>query len=257
MNPESMSQLAERHELEFVAAMQTQDQPFPDAIRRRDVRPDRSGHGTVTIFTSGTTGEPKAVRHGWETLTRPVRGSSPSGPQTWLLTYRPSLYAGIQVFMHYLVNRDALVLPDPGRLPATELTGLMQAHRVTCVSATPSYWRRLITLGSARPASAAAPGPDYPGRGGVVQALLDALKQLFPMARLVHIYATSELGRCFSVSDGRAGFPASYLDAPSREGVELKMEDGELHVRRRTRASVRPTRHRPEAGTRAGWQPEI
>ncbi len=147
MNPESVSQLAERHELEFVAAMQTQDQPFPDAIRRRDVRPDRSGHGTVTIFTSGTTGEPKAVRHSWQTLTRPVRGSSPSGPQTWLLTYRPSLYAGIQVFMHCLVNRDALVLPDAGS-SANELIGLMQAHRVTCVSATPSYWRRLITLGS-------------------------------------------------------------------------------------------------------------
>ena len=47
----------------------------------------------------------------------------------------------------------------------------------------------------------------------------------------MHIYATSELGRCFSVKDRRAGFPASFLDAPSDDGVELKLEQGELHVR--------------------------
>lgn len=230
MSPESVSQLAERHELDFVAAMQTQDQPFPDTIRRRDVRPDRSGHGVVTIFTSGSTGEPKAVRHSWETLTRPVRASSPSGLQTWLLTYRPSLYAGIQVFMHCLVNRDALVLPDAG-MPANELIGLMQDHHVSCVSATPSYWRRLITLGSRDHLQRLHLAQITLGGEASDQALLDSLKQLFPMARLVHIYATSELGRCFSVSDGRVGFPASYLDAPSREGVGLKIEDGELHVR--------------------------
>lgn len=69
--------------------------------------------------------------------------------------------------------------------------------------------------------------------GGEVadQVLLDALARLFPRARLVHIYATSELGRCFSVKDGRAGFPAAYLDAASDEGVELKLEDDELFVR--------------------------
>jgi acyl-coenzyme A synthetase/AMP-(fatty) acid ligase len=249
MNVKSVGQLAQRHELEFVAAMQKHDQHFPDAIRNLDVRPNRSGHGMVTIFTSGTTGEPKAVRHSWETLTRPVRGSSPSGPQTWLLTYRPSLYAGIQVFMHCLVNRDALVLPDAGG-SASELIGVMQDHHVNCVSATPSYWRRLITLGSRAQLQRLHLSQITLGGEASDQALLDSLKQIFPMARLVHIYATSELGRCFSVSDGRAGFPASYLDTLSREGVELKTENGELYVRSANaglgQADETPTRS-PEA----------
>lgn len=69
--------------------------------------------------------------------------------------------------------------------------------------------------------------------GGEVidQAVLDRLRDCFPMARLVHIYATTELGRCFSVSDGQAGFPVRYLEAALPDGVELKVEGGELLVR--------------------------
>ena len=62
------------------------------------------------------------------------------------------------------------------------------------------------------------------------QGLLDALHRFYPCARIVHIYATTELGRCFSIKDGRAGFPVSLLDVPSEDGICLKIEDGELHV---------------------------
>jgi acyl-CoA synthetase (AMP-forming)/AMP-acid ligase II len=65
----------------------------------------------------------------------------------------------------------------------------------------------------------------------VDQAVLSKLERVYPAARLVHIYATTELGRCFSVGDGLAGFPARYLDGPLPDGVELKVEDGELLVR--------------------------
>ena len=102
---------------------------------------------------------------------------------------------------------------------------------VTSVSATPSYWCRLIT--QSKPALLKSIPLEQITLGGEIadDQLLAALDRLFPEARLVHIYATSELGRCFSVKDRRAGFPASFLDAPSDDGVELKLEDGELHVR--------------------------
>jgi acyl-CoA synthetase (AMP-forming)/AMP-acid ligase II len=69
--------------------------------------------------------------------------------------------------------------------------------------------------------------------GGEVvdQRILDALHDVFPSARIVHVYATTELGRCFSVTDGRAGFPVRYLTEPSADGVELRVDDGELIVR--------------------------
>jgi len=47
----------------------------------------------------------------------------------------------------------------------------------------------------------------------------------------VHIYATTELGRCFSVTDGRAGFPRELLDTPSADGVAMLIREDELLVR--------------------------
>jgi len=184
----------------------------------------------ITIFTSGSTGRPKPVSHGWDSLTRTVRKAHSTIPHRWLLTYRPHLYAGVQVFLHCLLNQETLVIPEPG-MAVDELLDLMGRAQVCSVSATPSYWRRLMTLGS-RDALREIPLEQITLGGEVAdQSLLDALKRSFPAARVVHIYATSELGRCFSVKDGMAGFPAHFLDAPSDLGVELKLEGGELHVR--------------------------
>jgi acyl-CoA synthetase (AMP-forming)/AMP-acid ligase II len=61
--------------------------------------------------------------------------------------------------------------------------------------------------------------------------LLDALRRYYPKARLVHLYGSSEVGRCLTVTDGKAGFPARFLHRPSEDGIELKIEDGEIHVR--------------------------
>ena len=92
--------------------------------------------------------------------------------------------------------------------------------------------------------------------GGEVidQPLLDRLRKTFPQARLVHIYATTELGRCFAVSDGRAGFPVSYLGQALPDGVCLKIEDGELLIQ--SPNSMR-TYDRYSSGQRSGgdWFP--
>jgi acyl-CoA synthetase (AMP-forming)/AMP-acid ligase II len=184
----------------------------------------------LTIFTSGSSGRPKPVLHGWGSLTRTVRKTRSNIPQSWLLTYRPHLYAGLQVFLHCLLNQEGLVIPGPG-MAVDELLSLMRAAQVRAVSGTPSYWRRLLTLGN-RDALKEVPLEQITLGGEIAdQAILDTLRLLYPAARIVHIYATSELGRCFSVRDGKAGFPAHFLDTASDEGVGLKLAGGELHVR--------------------------
>lgn len=183
----------------------------------------------VTILTSGTTGRPKAVRHTWETLARPVRRGRGGAPGTWILSYRPSLYAGLQVTLQALASRGTVVVPPRGAAPA-ELARLMAAHGVDSASGTPSWWRRLLLLAgdelSRVPLRQVTLGGEL-----VDQQVLDGLAARLPAARIVHVYATTELGRCFSVTDRRAGFPAAYLGAVSADGVELRVVDGELHVR--------------------------
>lgn len=189
-----------------------------------------SGNGSVTILTSGSTGEPKAARHSWESISRPVRKGADAKAPKWLLTYRPQLYAGLQVMLQCFADRGTLMVPSPEMDPQRTVE-FMRETGVQFVSATPSYWRRLLLFGDGDVLKRVPLQQITLGGEVVDQPILDRLRQHFPHARLVHIYATTELGRCFSVSDGRAGFPTSYLETARPDGVGLKVEDGELLVR--------------------------
>ena len=184
----------------------------------------------VTILTSGTAGRPKAVRHTWDSLSRPVRIHSELTGSRWLLTYRPHLYAGLQVMLQCFANGGTLVVPEEGA-SADEVVSLAVRGAVGFASATPSYWRWLLTF--ADPVAISHIPLRQITLGGEVidQGILNSLKRLYPAARIVHIYATTELGRCFSVTDNQAGFPASFLSRPSPDGVELRIVNGELQVR--------------------------
>jgi acyl-CoA synthetase (AMP-forming)/AMP-acid ligase II len=241
------------HQHSIVAVVDPQRDEAATSVQIRDFGPRQPGNGPgeVTIFTSGSTAAPKAVRHDWNTLSRPVRQGEKATAQTCLLTYQPHLYAGIQVFMHCLINRAALVLPEPG-MGVDDLIDLMRLRQVNFVSATPSYWRRLLTLGSHAKLCELPIEQITLGGEASDQALLDGLKKVFPRARVVHLYATSELGRCFSVKDRIAGFPAAYLRGPTEEGVWLKLEDGELYVRS-ANAMLSPNHAPGEERDEAGW----
>ena len=203
-----------------------------DTLQPPQQDPSGRAAGGVTILTSGTTGKPKAARHTWETLARPVRRIESAADQRWALTYRPQLYAGLQVILQCLVNRGTLVM-IPERAEPNEIVDMLVRHRVTCCSATPSYWRRLALFAD-RARFALAPLEQITLGGEVVdQPILDSLRDLFPNARITHIYATTELGRCFSVGDGQAGFPSQMLAKRDGGEVSLKVEEGELWIRSR------------------------
>ncbi|MDA1178162.1 MAG: class I adenylate-forming enzyme family protein [Planctomycetota bacterium] len=190
-----------------------------------------SGNCYVTLLTSGTTGNPKPVRHTWASLSRPVRrGTLARQSSAWLVTYQPHLYAGLQVILQGLALGDTLAVPSRNASP-DEITQLMLKAHVEFVSATPSYWRKLI-LFSDRLLLQQVPLQQITLGGEIVdQQVLDQLNQIFPHTRISHIYATTELGRCFSVTDGLAGFPTSYLTSPIAEGTRLKIDQDELFVR--------------------------
>lgn len=188
----------------------------------------------VTILTSGTEGAPKAATYTWETLARPVRSGQPADRDVWLLSFRIHLYAGLQVVLQALVNGQTLVATHQQMSP-DEIASLMAAAGVTCASATPSYWRRLVLLADAATLATVPLRQITLGGELADQAILDALSSRYPAARIVHIYATTELGRCFAVTDGKAGFPRSYLHdspgaRPARVDAQLKVEDGQLFV---------------------------
>ncbi len=184
----------------------------------------------VTILTSGTEGRPKAARHIWDSLARPVRQSSGTEDSRWLLAFRPQLYAGLQVILQCFCNHDCLVVPKL-RAEVPDIVHMIVEHRVQCLSATPSYWRRLLLFSDEDSWRDADLRQITLGGEIVDQQILDALHQRFTTARIVHIFATTELGRCFAIADGKAGFPAELLQKTTPDGVGLKVRDGVLWAR--------------------------
>ncbi|MFG0276044.1 MAG: class I adenylate-forming enzyme family protein [Phycisphaerales bacterium] len=206
---------------------------------------------SVTLFTSGTTGVPKAVQHTWASLSRTVRIRPGLEETRWFTGYPLHLFAGTQVLCQALWSGASLHL-SPTQETA-EIASTIVEQRVEYATGTPSFWRRLIMTEGARLRDASVQQVTLGGET-VDQAVLDALARVFPQARLLHIYATSELGRVLSVGDGLAGFPESYLDANPEPGVELRLVDGQLEVR----STNRMRRYDPLSPTQASaddWFP--
>lgn len=192
-----------------------------------DLRTIESSERTVVIFTSGTTAKPKGSRYRWGDLLAQVRRREDQHQTRWILLYQLNHFAGFQVLSHVMGNSGSLVIPH-GRT-ADVIHSLMKEWNVTHASGTPTFWR--LFCGHVRET---IPSIRQVTLGGEASTddLLARLRNVFPEAVISQVYATTELGSCFSVNDGRAGFPATLLNNNDRE-VQLRIVDGELQVKPR------------------------
>ena len=179
------------------------------------------------LLTSGTTGRPKLVVHSQAGLTAPSRARKPDdGCQVWGTFYDIRRYGGLQILFRALIGGGSLVLSCCGE-PFAEHIERLDAHGATHVSGTPSHWRRLVMSPAAQLMS-----PRYVRLSGEIadQAILDALRTVYPQAVVAHAYASTEAGVGFAVNDGREGFPADLI-GPGRGEVEMKVLGGTLRIR--------------------------
>ncbi|HEY3359559.1 MAG TPA: class I adenylate-forming enzyme family protein [Polyangia bacterium] len=183
----------------------------------------------LIVLTTGTTGTPKGARHSWSRLCAQAPRARQLRDSRWLLAYRLNHFAGLQLVLHVLAHQGSLVIP---RSPAvTDVLAALRGHAVDHVSGTPTFWRFLLAQLDGAQAHELRLRQITLGGEAADEALLATLAGTFPGARVSHVYATTEVGSCFSVRDGRPGFPAALLarraDAPAR----LRIVDGELQVR--------------------------
>jgi acyl-coenzyme A synthetase/AMP-(fatty) acid ligase len=179
---------------------------------------------SILLTTSGTTGNPKVAVHDLLKLMGRIRLGNRG--QRWLLAYHPASFAGLQVLLTAFCSR-ALLLAY-ARLSAADLVLRALDSDATHLSGTPTFWRSLL-LARTRLNSRGAFEQITLGGEPVDQATLDALAGAFPLARIVHIYASTEAGALFAVRDGVAGFPAQWLES-GVDGCRLRIEKGVLQV---------------------------
>jgi acyl-CoA synthetase (AMP-forming)/AMP-acid ligase II len=173
---------------------------FPEIAHLADARAE----SVLTLFTSGTTGTPKPVPIPVVERFRRIRPGT--ADDRWILTYAPFRWAGVSVLLHVLQSGAKVVVP--ATLDADAILGAASETGVTHVSLTPSLFRR-IQLGTPPSTLRRIPfrqitfGGEY-----ATQDVLDQAARLWPAARVTHVYAATEFGDLWAVSDGRAGCPA-------------------------------------------------
>ncbi|EFP95125.1 AMP-binding protein [Vibrio caribbeanicus] len=180
------------------------------------------------LATSGTTGTPKLASYSLSTLLMTTKDNVERGSEfTWGLTYDINRFAGLQVYLQALASGSTLSVPS-NVASMSEVIMLFASSSVNCLSATPSFWRKLLME------------PEHLHLsfkritlGGEIssQSVLSALEQRYPSATIIHIYASTEAGVGFVVKDKKEGFPCSYLTNESNLSCQLKIIDSNLWIK--------------------------
>ena len=197
------------------------DQIYISNGDRVDKRPEFETDWVV--YTSGTTGTPKATRHSLRSLSRSIKVGKQKN--TWGLIYEPYRMAGIQVILQALHSRESLFIPET-QLSFAKKIQQMVDNGVTALSATPTVWRNILQLHCTRSWDLS-----QVTLGGEIanQSIIDSLKSRFPNARVTHIFASTETGAAFSVNDGRSGFPVKFLEE-GPNGMKIEIRNGVLFI---------------------------
>ena len=171
----------------------------------------------ITIFTSGTTGQPKKVVHTISTLTRAVRLGEKYAGQIWAYAYNPTHMAGLQVFFQTFENQNTLV--NVFGKSREEVLHQIANKQITHISATPTFYRLLlpfekpyesvirVTLGGEKSD----------------QHLYDVIGKIFPNAKINNVYASTEAGSLFAAKGECFLIPEAIRD-------KFKLIDDELLI---------------------------
>ena len=148
----------------------------------------------------------------------------------WGLLYDLGRFAGLQVFLQALLGASSLVFTEREDPIAERVDALIKGD-CNALSATPSLWRKILMLPNSEKLDL-----KWITLGGEIanQHVLSSLSKRFPTGRITHVYASTEAGVGFSVRDGLAGFPISYVQGGAGS-CELRVDEvGKLWLRKKS-----------------------
>ena len=185
------------------------------------------GHAGLVLFSTGTTGRPKAVLHDLTLFMRRFETPRPTLKVVNFLLF--DHIGGLNTLLHTLFNKGTVVAPKSRNVK--DILDICSEHRVEVLPATPTFLRMMLMSGLIPECIPGSLQVITYGTERMDQPTLDALCDLLPDVDFRQTFGMSELGIVRAKSETRN----SLFMRIGGEGVETKVVNNVLQIRSQTR----------------------
>ena len=171
----------------------------------------------LNLFTSGTTGPPQKATHNAKSLLKGIRIAQKHRSYTWGLAYNPTHIAAIQVFLQALLNKNTII--NIFNYSIIDTFKIIKRYNITHISATPTYYRLISSYNQSvkTVVQVTSGGEKYD------KTLESKLRAIFPNAKFLNIYASTEAGTLLISKGESFSIDNDYSDY-------IKIEDNQIFL---------------------------
>ena len=182
------------------------------------------GHSGLILFSSGSTGAPKAMIHDLDHLVDSYKGKR-GKKLVFLIFLMFDHIGGLNTLLNCLAMGVTMVFPAD-RNPEN-VAQLIERHRVNVLPASPTFLNLMLISGVTERYDLSSLRMITYGTEPMPDSLLVKLKEGFPRVKFLQTFGTSETG--ITQTTSKANF--IKIDDP---GTEYKVVNGELWLRSKT-----------------------
>ena len=185
------------------------------------------GRAGLVLFSSGTSGEPKAMVHDLDALLASYADRKARNLPICILLGFDHI-GGLHTLLGALASGSLVVVP--ASTSADDVAAAIARHRAAVLPASPTFLNLLLASGAAERHDLSSLRIISYGTEPMPESVLARLRAAFPRARLLQTFGTSETGIARTESP-EAGSLFMRIDDPN---LEWKVVEGELWLRSKT-----------------------
>ncbi|MDA8914088.1 fatty acid--CoA ligase family protein [Amylibacter sp.] len=184
-------------------------------------------HAGLVLFSTGTTGRPKAILHDLTLFMQRFETRRPTLKTINFLLF--DHIGGLNTLLHTLFNKGTIVAPKSRSVE--DILATCAEHKIEVLPTTPTFLRMMLMSGLIPKSVPKSLRIITYGTERMDQPTLDALCELLPSVEFRQTFGMSELGIVRVKSESRN----SLFMKVGGEGVETRVVDNVLEIRSHTR----------------------